>query len=110
MSHDHYPYSDSIGCPICQAEKEADASHAARCARNHTKYSSYTVDVVLNVGGCETECRADVYFEYTPEEPRGWNYPGCPASAELRHVRVGALDVLPLMSAEAVRELEESLV
>jgi hypothetical protein len=82
----------------------------ARCKERHTKYQAYTVDVILNVGGCETVCRAEVHFEYTPEEPRAWDYPGYPAWAEILRVMVGDKDILWLMSKEAVEELEESLV
>lgn len=28
MSHDHYPYSDSMGCPICEAERASVARPA----------------------------------------------------------------------------------
>jgi hypothetical protein len=30
MSHDHYPYADSIGCLVCEAEKRGQALELLR--------------------------------------------------------------------------------
>jgi hypothetical protein len=85
-------------------------SDIARRKANITVLSSYTVDVILNVGGCESVFRADVVFEFTRAERGTWDYPGRPAQAEVLHVMVGETDIVSLISREALTELAESLV
>lgn len=85
------------------------ASDIRRCKSNLTKLHAQNMDVSITVGGCETEHKASVFYEFTPAERRTWDYPGYPAQAEILHVYVGDTDIVKLMSQEALKELSDSL-
>ena len=105
------PEADPIAAAVrAEVTTELRADIARHKALLTYRHSHAVMDVVLNVGGCETELKAEVYFERTPAEPRAWDYPGDPAQAEILHVYVGDTDIGKLMSAEALNELSESLV
>lgn len=75
-----------------------------------------TLSLTLAIAGAEIEREAVVAYDFQPAQRAIFYSPGyaigpaADAVAEVTSVKIGAVDVLPLLDADAVSAIEETLV
>lgn len=75
-----------------------------------------TMTITLAIAGAEIEREAVVTYDYSPAQraifysPAYAVGPAMEAVAEVASVKIGAVDVLPLLDADTVSAIEETLI
>jgi hypothetical protein len=63
------------------------------------------------IENCEDEIKVDIGYDYQPEEPMTWNYPGCPEAVEIYEVTLHGTDnEIFIIDADLMNSLEEKIL